>query len=131
MKKLTIAMLGVMILATACHKKRHVVIAEENNGNRLKIEYVGRVEFNNEGTAIKRITPNDGYVKYVKNDNGFMAERNKRGIITYEFNDGPRKSLVNDIERQFLIVAIKDMINMAITTIKTKKHPGLPGCFYD
>lgn len=113
MKKLKfiIAAAGIVAIATACRmNKRHVVIAESNNDSTLKIEYLGRAEFNAERTRISSITPN-GYVRYKKNDNSIVAESDNNGVITYQINNGDKQQQLDANGRIFLAQAVKDMVN--------------------
>jgi hypothetical protein len=112
MKKLQIIIvaLGLITMATACRfGKRHTTIMENGNGSTVKIEYVGQTYFNAEGTAIKSISPN-GYVKYSRDGKELMAESDSYGKITYELNDGDKRTVLNDGDKEFLAQAVKDMI---------------------
>lgn len=112
MKKLhiIIAALGLITMATACRfGKRHTTIVENNNGLTVRIEYAGQTYFNAEGTAIKSISPN-GYVKYSRDGKELVAESDGQGRITYELNDGGKRSMLDDDGRCFLAQAVKDMI---------------------
>jgi hypothetical protein len=112
MKKLQIivTVLGLVTTATACRfGKRHTTITENGNGSTVKIEYVGQTYFNAEGTAIKRISPN-GYVKYSRNGKELTAESDAHGRITYELNDGDKRTMLDEEGKAFLAQAVKDMI---------------------
>ena len=111
MKKLKIvAAIALIASATACRfGKRHTTIMENGNGVMVKIEYVGQTYFNDEGTAIRSISPN-GSVKYKRDGKELIAESDRYGKITYELNDGGKQSILNDNDRAFLTQAVKDMI---------------------
>lgn len=111
MKKLQlITVIGIIIMTTACRfTKRHTSITENGNGSNLKIEYVGQTYFNAEGTAIKSISPN-GYVKYTRDGKSIIAESDYKGRITYELNDGEKQSMLDENGKEFLAMAVKDMI---------------------
>ncbi|MDB5144639.1 MAG: hypothetical protein JWQ66_3352 [Mucilaginibacter sp.] len=113
MKKLQFlfAIAGLIGLS-ACHigGKRHVIIAEDSNGAKLKIEYLGQAYFTADKTAIKSISPN-GYVKYTRGDKELVAESDYTGKITYEVNDGGKQTMLNDNDKEFLAEAVRDMIS--------------------
>ncbi|MES2378958.1 MAG: hypothetical protein V4553_20365 [Bacteroidota bacterium] len=108
--KITIAAIGLLALAFGCHmNQRHTVIAENNGHNNLRIEYGGRVFFNYDSTAIAKITP-DGFVKYKKDDQSFVAESDNNGRITYRINGGEKQTQLNADDKMFLAQAVKEMI---------------------
>jgi hypothetical protein len=111
MKKLKIvAAIALIASATACRfGKRHTTIMENGNGVMVKIEYVGQTHFNDEGTAIRSISPN-GYVKYNRDGKELVAESDSYGKITYELNDGGKQSVLDERDKEFLAQAVKDMI---------------------
>lgn len=118
MKKLQImvAALGLITTVAACRfGKRHTTIMENGNGSTLKIEYVGQTYFNVAGTAIESISPN-GYVKYSRNGKELMAESDRNGKITYELNDGDKRTVLDESDKAFLAQAIKDMIKHGHST---------------
>lgn len=107
--KFTVAALSFIILAAACGRPgRHVVISEGDDNGSLKIEYVGRTVFNGD-SAIARITPN-GYAKYKKDDQSFIAESNTNGKITYRINGGTAQSRLSANDKVFLAQAVKVMV---------------------
>lgn len=102
--------MGLLALAFGCHMgQRHTIIAENNNNSNLRIEYVGGVFFNYDSTAIAKITP-DGFVKYKKDDQGFIAESDNNGRITYRINGGEEQTQLNGADKMFLARAVKEMI---------------------
>ena len=111
MKKLQfIALIALVASATACRfGQRHTTIMENGNGVMVKIEYVGQTYFNDEGTAIRSISPN-GYVKYKRDNQELIAESDRNGKITYELNDGGKQTILNQGDKEFLAQAVKDMI---------------------
>lgn len=111
MKKLTfVAAAALVALISACRfGQRHTTIMENGNGVTVKIEYVGQTYFNDEGTAIRSISPN-GYVKYQRGGKELTAESDRNGKITYELNDGGKQSILNEGDKEFLAQAVKDMI---------------------
>ena len=108
--QLLIAAAGITLL-TACHigNKRHTVIVEDNDGAKLRIEYLGQAYFTADKTGIKSISPN-GYVKYSRGDKELVAESDHTGKITYEVNDGDKHTTLTDEDKSFLAEAVKDMV---------------------
>jgi hypothetical protein len=108
--KITVAAIGLLALAFGCHmNQRHTVIAENDGHKSTRIEYGGRAFFNYDSTAIAKITPN-GFVKYKKDDQAFVAESDNNGRITYRINDGEIQTQLNAQDKIFLAQAVKDMI---------------------
>ena len=108
--KITITAISLIAIATACKMKgRHTIITEGDGANKLKIEYYGHTLFNYDSTAIARITPN-GSVKYINNDQEFIAENGRDGQIIYRFNGGEKQTNLNADEEKFLAEAVKVMI---------------------
>jgi hypothetical protein len=108
--KIIVAALAMIALAPACQmNQRHVVIAEDTDNKYLKIEYAGRAFFNYDSTAIAKITPN-GFVKYKRDNEAFVAESDNSGKITYQMNGGAKQTQLNANDKIFLAQAVKDMI---------------------
>src|SRR5665213_922446 len=110
MKKFGIAILvaGLALLAACSFGRKHTTIIENSNNHYLRIEYSGRVAFNNEGTEISSISP-DGYVEYQNNDKKLEAKNNGRGGISYELYEGYTKLNLDDDGRKFIAEAVKVM----------------------
>jgi hypothetical protein len=108
--KITVAAIGLLAMAFGCRMgQRHTVIAENNGHQNIRIEYGGRTYFNYDSTAIAKITPN-GFVKYKKDDEEFVAESDNNGRITYRINGGEKQIQLKDEDKVFLAHAVKDMI---------------------
>ncbi|MES2428665.1 MAG: hypothetical protein V4560_16905 [Bacteroidota bacterium] len=108
--KFKVAALGLIILVAACGRPgRHVIISEGDNNGSLRIEYSGRAFFNEDSTAIARITPN-GYVKYKRDGQSLIAERDGRDDITYYINGGPAQTKLSGNDKVFLAQAVKVMV---------------------
>lgn len=111
MKKIRILLL-VMALAglSACHLgRKHSTIVETGNNYYLKIEYSGRVYFNNNGTAISSISQG-GYVKYQFNNKKLEAKSNSSGGVNYEiYEDGEKLDPFHD-GRPLIAEAVKMMM---------------------
>jgi hypothetical protein len=99
----------IMALLAACgFGKKHSTIVETSNNHRLRIEYSGRVTFNDEGTAIRSISP-DGYVEYQNDDKKLNAKNDGRGGVSYELYDGYTKINLDEYGKKFIAEAVKVM----------------------
>ena len=101
----------LLLLSTACHFHRHRIrtVSINTDQTSLKIEYSGKVYFNDEKTAIDYISPG-GYVKYKKDDNLFFAKSNDESEITYKLINGDIKMNYNDEGAKFFIArAVKEI----------------------
>lgn len=106
----TLTLIIFALLTAACgYSGRHTVIAEKAPGRDLRIEYRGNIYFNKEGTAIERITPN-GYAKYNLNGNEMIAESDGYGQITYQINNHGLEKTLDNNEKDFVAMAVRDMI---------------------
>lgn len=81
-----------------------------NDGVSIKMEYEGKITFNEEETAVKSLSPN-GYLKYKKNDKKLVIESNSKGEVSYEFYDDGEKLAFDERGKKFLAEAIKDMVS--------------------
>ena len=105
---ITVVLLLVLLAACSFNRRRHTTIVEKDNNHYFKIEYAGRIAFNNAGTAIQSISP-DGYLEYQYNDLKLDAKNNGNGGISYELHEG--YSTVNPQYRsQFIANAVKVMM---------------------
>jgi len=105
------AILCLVALLSACHHQRNRVIRVQNDHMSLTIKYVGTVRFNEDGTAIKSISPN-GSVSYQKDDKDLYAENDGHGGIRYELHDGS-SSMIDETERKnFIATTVQEMISM-------------------
>ncbi len=86
-----------------------------NDGVSIKMEYEGKIAFNEEETEIRSLSPN-GYLKYKKNDKKLFVESNSKGEISYEFYDDGEKLTFDERGKKFLAEAIKEMIGYGIDT---------------
>jgi hypothetical protein len=107
--KLLLFFLLSACLLTACRKHRRTVIVTSSPGVQLRIEYGGKVHFNDAGTDIEAISPG-GYVKYTKNGETLEAESDRQGVIIYRLNGGEKQITLDDADRQFVAGAVKEMI---------------------
>jgi len=94
--------------------RRHSTIVETSNNNYLKIEYAGKVYFNEAGTEISHISPG-GYVKYEKNEKKLEAEDNGRGGVKYELYDNGEKLGMDENGKKFIAEAVHMMMRKGFT----------------
>lgn len=105
---ITIAVIVMALLAACGFGRKHTTIVESTGSHHLRIEYAGRVSFNDEGTAINSISP-DGYVEYQNDDKKLNAKNDGKGGISYELYDGYNKVNMDDEGRKFIAEAVKVM----------------------
>jgi hypothetical protein len=75
----------------------------------LEIQYSGEINFTDDETAIKSISP-AGYLKYKRNKVKIIAENNAKGELVYDIYENGTK-VEKDIEaKQILTAAVKIMI---------------------
>jgi hypothetical protein len=111
MKKLSnlFILIGLGTIIASCNQRnRHTIISTENNQTKIRVEYAGRVIFNDDRTAILDISK-DGYFKYERNDEALNAENDGKGHVIYELNDGTKTTILNDEGKQLLGEAIREI----------------------
>lgn len=80
-----------------------------SNGETLKIEYCGHIDFNEDGTAVADIAP-FGYIKYKHNNTRIYIESDEDGTLRYKVYNGGRRIHINDPEAQEILnSAVKEM----------------------
>jgi hypothetical protein len=83
-----------------------------DDNNHIEINYEGEITFNDDETAIARISPR-GYLNYRKNGERLLAGPNDNGVVQYELYDGDRSVDPKSEEgKQMLAKAIRGMINL-------------------
>ena len=95
----------------ASHNEQRIVVNDNNNS--LEIIYSGDMEFNDEETAIKQMSPG-GYLEYRRNGEKLLAETDSRGEIIYSFSSNGRPLTADYNGKTFLTRAIQDMIAYGI-----------------
>ena len=95
------------IIATGCHHSRHrtTTIRVRNHNSTLKIQYAGKIVFNENETAIEYLSPN-GFVKYRKDNQTFAVRRQGNGKLTYEIQDGNRWLDYNDAYAKVFVAKV-------------------------
>src|SRR5579862_1678535 len=118
------AVLACSMLFSYSQKKSSISYNTSSNGNQhsvtinddelsLSLVYTGDIAFNDAEDAIASLAP-DGYLRYKKNGKKLVVNADSRGEITYEFNDGDKKTELNAEEKAFLADAIKVMIEYGV-----------------
>jgi hypothetical protein len=80
--------------------------------NRVEVRYEGDIQFNDDETAITRISPG-GYVDYRRNDDRLLAGNNDRGLLEVELHENGKSIDPGSAEGKALVArAIKGMIDM-------------------
>lgn len=105
-----ILFLLLLVGGMACRfHDRTRTVRVNSNGEKLNIEYCGRIAFNEDGTAIDGIAPS-GYIKYKHNSRRVYIESDEDGTLRYRLYDGGRRIHMNDPEaQQLLSTAVKEM----------------------
>jgi len=110
--QIIVALLLVLAVVTnGCHfHNRHVkTVRVSNDHSSLKIQYCGKIVFNQDRTAIENISP-DGFVKYKKNDEVFAVQRDGNGGLSYKLYDGTRYMDYNDAyAKEFVTRVVKEI----------------------
>ncbi len=88
-----------------------IVISGDNFYEEIK--YSGRIDFSDDETSFKSITPG-GYINFRKNEDRVIAKSNKRGLITYELSEGDNKLTLDSNGRKLITEAVKEMIALGI-----------------
>jgi len=120
MKKFTNALVAaslVVSLFTACHQGQTTTMVVRDGNLYQKIEYRGRVVFNEAQTDIESISKG-GYLKYETDENEFEAEKGAKGIV-YSFNGDSETKVLSADQKQFVAKAIKE-----ITKQRARRNAG-------
>jgi hypothetical protein len=80
-----------------------------NDDDDVEIKWSGKVNFNDDETAIASMTPG-GYLRFRHNDEKLVAESNLQGDITYELYDGRARLVLDEKGQRFLAHSIHEMI---------------------
>ncbi len=91
---------------------------DSNNGtmiigdgdNSIEIKWSGKVVFNDDETAVARITPG-GYIKFKNNGKRMVAESNMQGDISYRLYDGDFQLALDSTGKKRLAEDIREMIS--------------------
>jgi len=115
MKKIITKLLAIVLAvaitvgATSCHRGPSTTIYTNDDGNYKKIEYRGRVAFNQQQTGITDIA-SGGYLRFETNGKSFEAEPGSNGRIMYSFNGDSPVSNLSAYQKSFVAEGIKEII---------------------
>lgn len=111
MKKVKLLILiGAISILTACmHPGKHTTIVVRDDHNTTKIEYAGKIIFNDQQTRIEDISIG-GYVRYQHNDIKIDAENDGHGNVAYEIYSDGDKQPMDEKGKKLLSDAVKDII---------------------
>ena len=129
MKQLSHLLLAFTLLALmSCNRGNSIIVSDGKN--HLEINYYGKINFNDDETAIESISRN-GYLKFRNNDMELIAE-NHEGEIAYElYNNGKRIDPAETDGKKLIADAINDMINAGFNAEARIEHiyqkAGIPG----
>ena len=99
-----LALLTMLSVVSSCRR------GNTNDGSSSqKIEYAGRIIFNQDKTGIESISRN-GYIKFAKNNRKVAAEAGPDGRISYQFDGGDKVNTLSLQQKQFLAEAVKTII---------------------
>lgn len=104
-RKIALLALIITIVFTACHTGTHVIVASDDNNNKIKLEYWGTVELNSDRSAITSIS-HDGFIDYKKNDDELRITNGSNGHFNYELN-GNKTGALDTGGRALLTAAIQ------------------------
>ena len=111
MKKAQILLLTLSMAAmvSACYNRNHhTIIATENNQTKMRVEYAGRIVFNDDRSGIRNISK-DGYFKYERDNQELKADNDGNNHVIYTLPDGSKSATLNDEGRQLLDEAIREI----------------------
>ncbi|TSD67415.1 hypothetical protein FFF34_008500 [Inquilinus sp. KBS0705] len=110
-KKLSAIILTATLLtaATACHNGPSTTIVTHDDNNYQKIEYAGRVVFNQDQTAIEDISTG-GHLYYEHNGKKFKAQEGAMGRIYYSFNGDSEVNSLSAEQKALVAEAIKEIV---------------------
>ncbi|MES2275257.1 MAG: hypothetical protein V4592_04495 [Bacteroidota bacterium] len=110
MKKIQVLFiaLSIAVVATSCYHGKHTTIVTNDGHNSTRIEYAGRIVFNDDNTGINSMAPNS-YFKYKHNNEKLTAECDKNGHIVYELNDDNQTTALNEDGRRLLAEAVEQI----------------------
>ncbi|GAA4319512.1 hypothetical protein GCM10023149_18240 [Mucilaginibacter gynuensis] len=108
MKKLHVFIMVICLLAitTSCHRGNVTSITSNADGYKTKIEYSGRIVFNEEKTAIADMSPNS-YLKYDEDGKELTAESDSKSRIIYVIDGKVKNGKLDEADQEFLSHAIK------------------------
>jgi hypothetical protein len=93
------------------HEANGGTMTISNGDDNLDITWSGKINLNDDETAIESMTPG-GFLKYKHNDEKLFAESNLQGDIRYTMYDGQHDLTLNEEGKKFLAKTIHGMIEL-------------------
>lgn len=120
---IAVALLAMFVMVQEAHGQKNSTtismndgryhFSQRSGGNKLEIEYDGKIEFADDDKSIKSIS-RGGYLKIRKTSFGnrreVLAEPNSDGTINYEFYEGRKKVEYDDEAKEWLADALLQVI---------------------
>jgi hypothetical protein len=111
-KTLWFFLTGCLLLTASCRHFRGNRMVMSDGANRVEVRYQGDIQFNEDETAITRISSN-GYLEYWHNDEHVLAGNNDHGVVRVElYEDGKPVDLESAEGKALLARTIKGMIGL-------------------
>jgi hypothetical protein len=109
-KQLRVIFLAVMLLtiAASCRRGASTTIVTNSDSLHQKIEYGGRVIFNEAQNDIEKIS-SGGFLKFERNGERFEAEQGTKGVV-YSFNGDSKVNTLSDAQKSFVAQAVREII---------------------
>jgi len=113
-KTLWVFLLATGFLSASCrhHWGRGNRMSVSDGVNRTEVRYEGDIQFNEDETAISRISPG-GYLEYWRNDDHLLAGMNDKGVLQMELHENGKPVDPASAEGKELVAkVIKGMIGL-------------------
>jgi hypothetical protein len=93
------------------HNDSSIIINSDNFYEEIK--YSGKIDFNDDETGIKSITPG-GYLNFIRNEEKLVVKSDRQGTISYELTEEDNKLPLDSNGKKFITEAVKEMIALGI-----------------
>lgn len=85
----------------------------------VQLAYSGTVTFNQDSTAIKRLSQN-GFISYTHDDEKIVIENDTKGGVSYSFNGNDKQDQLDDSQKLLLKAAIAGVVKSERDKINEK-----------
>jgi len=111
-KTLWVLFVGGALLTASCHHHGRNRMVMNDGVNRVEVRYEGDIQFNDDETAIARISPG-GYLEYWRNEDHLLAGTNDTGVMQVElYSDGKPVDAASVEGKALVQRIIRGMIGM-------------------
>lgn len=111
-KTLWVLIVVSAMLTSSCRHHRGNRMVMNDGVNRVEVRYEGDIQFNDDETAIARISPG-GFLEYWHNDDHLLAGTNEKGVMQMElYRDGKGIDPESADGKVLVVQVIKGMIGM-------------------